>query len=169
MGKTCEHQTARQLVSRISGWCVEVAEQHRFPAGRVIRILLSNGVRVNSQSLNKPISKPPNVSPVTVFLSLSPRDSSTQNPLKILDGVHRDSVHHLLMKLRIARRWRQTVRRQQSVEFPAIVTATTGRIEVHNFKVIADRAGFEIVLPFDFQNTPADHRCVQTDVSRRIE
>ena len=124
----------------------EVAEQERLLRRAVVRVRLSQRVRIDAQPRHVLLGE----LPVDLVAMRRPEREPSERPFEVPDRPHRDGVDHLLVELRVALRRRQAVLRddRRVVQVDRLVEGAAGGIVVDHLDVLAHRAGGEDVLPF---------------------
>jgi hypothetical protein len=145
----------------------EVAEEKRFPGGRVVGVAVTKRVRVDAQPSHELV--------VVLTLSYShppirPERLAAEGTLKMLDRGHRDRVDHLLVKLGIRLRWGKPVSREKVwvVKLDRVVKDAARWVDVDDLDVFPDRAWGE-VFPGDGDGNLVERRGRNPRRQARVE
>src|SRR4029453_12861862 len=119
MRKARKDEALRKLLAPLAALIAEVAEQEGDMVRAIERVGLAQCMRVDAQLLDKlgfealADGQRPLLFGQLVKVAMRPESRSAECGLKKLNGTHRDRVHHLLMEMRVAFRWRNAVLRKQ--------------------------------------------------------
>ena len=102
---------AGHVIAGIVCRSLEVAEQQRDVLRTIESVGLPQRVRPNGQLR---CTKRWSSLCVPCIRRRPPKDRPAQGTLKVLDGLHAYGVDHLLVKLRVALRWRPAILREQA-------------------------------------------------------
>ena len=134
----------------------EIAEQQRLLVGAVVGVVGAQRVRIDAQARHFIGLDPLVAAPAGVLAIVRrPQCAAAERPLEMADRGHGDGIDHLLVKLRIALRRRQTILGEQGlvVEVDRIIDPVRGRIDIHDFEIFANRTrpqrlgGSGLVIP----------------------
>ncbi|WP_156123756.1 hypothetical protein [Flavihumibacter sp. ZG627] len=168
MREAGEHDASGQVDGAVGGGGVEVAEEQGFSVGRVISVLVAQGMREYQQL--------PHEFEAAFVIAVghlhgAPHDFAAQGFLEIFNGVHGNGVHHLLVELRIGFTRCETVGCQYlgTVKVHGFVDGVAGGVAVNDAYIFSIGTRLEVILPGDFIGDLVDACCVEVEGGYGVE
>ena len=177
-GQAGEDRRAWRRGVAITAVCREIAEQQRLLVRAVIGVVGSQRVRIDAQARHFIGLEPLVAAPDGVFAVVGrPQRAAAERPLEMADRGHGDGINHLLVKLRIALRRRQTTLGEKGlvVQVDRVIDPVRGRIDIHDFEIFANRTrpqrlgGSGLVIPGNRQRRLMHRNGIEALGHRRIE